>query len=240
VPIGVMTDLLAVGNRVYAGTLEDRLLCLDLETGKVLWTFVAKPTGDLGTRTSDPAADSRRIYFADGAGTLYALDARSGVRIWQRDLGSRPTTSVLLFRDRLYIGTAASRLLRIEPESGKIEAELALPELPSFPLAASGDLLFVFQGEHGIAAVDQSLRAIRWKQSLAASLSSARPYVWGETVLVGDEQGGLTGLRTTDGTAQWSETFPGMVRGIGQSQNTLYLGTLKGDIYAWDPGARRQ
>ena len=240
VPIGVMTDVIAIGDRIYAGTLQDRLLCLDAQTGKVQWTFEAKSSGNLANRTSDPAADLRRIYFADGGGTLYAVDAHSGELIWKRDLGSRPTTSVLLFRGRLYVGTAASRLFRIDPESGKVDSELALSAVPSSPLAASGDLLFLFQGESEIAAVDLSRLELRWKQSFAAPISSARPYVWRDTLLVGDEHGGLSGFRIVDGAAEWSETFPGMVRGIGQSQKTLYLGTLKGDIYAWDPDAAGQ
>lgn len=238
VPIGVMTDIIEVGRRVYAGTLEDRLLCLDMESGKTVWAFETKSAADFSIRTTSPATDGRRIYFASGDGTLYALDAHSGKMVWKRDLGSRPTTSVRMLAGRVYVGTAA-RLVRVDPESGKIDAELSLEETPLSNLAASGELLVFFYGERGIAAVDASLRGIRWKQFFGAPLSSARPYVWKDTILVGDEHGGLSGLRTTDGAAQWSETFPGMVRGIGSSGTTLYLGTLKGDIYAWDPEVTR-
>lgn len=235
VQIGVMTDILAAGDRIYAATLEDRLLCLDPESGKIVWAFQTKSTADFSRRTSSPATDDRRVYFAGGDGTLHALDARTGEIVWKRDLGARPTTSVRMFGRRLYVGTAAPRLVRIDPESGKIDAELALAETPYSALTASGELLLFFHGERGIAAVDASLRGLRWKQPFGAPLSSARPYVWMDTILVGDEQGGLSGLRMTDGAAQWSETFPGIVRGIGSSGKTLYLGTLQGDIYAWDP-----
>ncbi len=233
-----MTDVLSIGSRIYVGTLEDQLLCLDPQTGRVEWSFDPKTPTDPSVRTSGPAADSRRVYFAGGDGTVHALDALSGEQVWKKSLGSRPTTSVLLHAGKLYVGTAASRLIRLDPGSGTVDAELALSEIPLSNPAASGDSLLFFHGEQGVAAVDASLRGVRWKQRLGAPLSSARPYVWRDTVLVGDEHGGLSSLRVSDGAVHWSETFPGIVRGIGLSERTLYVGTLKGVVYAWDPTPR--
>jgi hypothetical protein len=47
------------------------------------------------------------------------------------------------------------------------------------------------------------------------------------------DQGELFAFRVADGVAVWSETFEGVIRGNGSANDTLYVGTLKGLVYAW-------
>ena len=73
----------------------------------------------------------------------------------------------------------------------------------------------------------------RWIQKASVSWSSARPYIWNDLFLAGNDQGELFAFRVADGVAVWSETFEGVIRGIGSAEDTLYVGTLKGLVYAW-------
>jgi outer membrane protein assembly factor BamB len=43
---GVTTDILGNGPNAYAVMLGDELLCLDLKTGRLNWTFQSSFTGD--------------------------------------------------------------------------------------------------------------------------------------------------------------------------------------------------
>ena|SRR5438067_12464474 len=43
----------------------------------------------------------------------------------------------------------------------------------------------------------------------------------------------LVGSRLTDGAEVWSHEFPGIVRGIGNDDSMLYVGSLKGPVYAF-------
>jgi hypothetical protein len=45
----------------------------------------------------------------------------------------------------------------------------------------------------------------------------------------------LVALRSADGARVWSHQFPETVRGIGTSEELLYIGSLKGPIYAYAP-----
>ena len=59
-----------------------------------------------------------------------------------------------------------------------------------------------------------------------------RPYVVQGTVLLG-EQGKLHGFRLSDGREPWTEEVGGVICGVGNDQSTLYVGTLKGVIFAY-------
>lgn len=47
------------------------------------------------------------------------------------------------------------------------------------------------------------------------------------------EQGKLSALHLRDGEELWTQEVDGIIRGIGNDQHTLYVGTLKGKIFAY-------
>ena len=229
-----MTDILREGARVYAVTLEDRLVCLDSNTGKEIWSFPSGFVKDQFRFNSAPAAASGRVYFGGLNGTLYALDARSGRVIWKKDLGARISTSLLLLGDSLFLGTSAGRLYRLEAKSGVVSGELSAEE-PQGHIVAWGNQFFAFLGEKTVACLDAGLKKVLWKQTSAFPWSSARPFVWNDTLVVGNDHGELFGFRVTDGVTSWSAKFEGTIRGVGGSPDTLYIGCLNGTVYAWKP-----
>jgi hypothetical protein len=50
--------------------------------------------------------------------------------------------------------------------------------------------------------------------------------------LAGDDTGELIAFRLADGEAVWSASFGETIRGIGTSPEGLYVGTLKGRVFA--------
>lgn len=232
-----MTDILRLGSNIYAVTLRDELLCLDLETGERVWAFATGHPNETFSRNSSPGLSGERVFFGGLDGTVYALDAFSGQLLWKRELGAQISTSVAVSEDFLYVGTSDRHLYRLVQRTGKVEADLALEEAPAGRLLIAGSSLLVFLGEKTLLCVDLSLKKALWSRSSADDWTSARPYFWKGVVLAGTGRGELTGLRPADGTPEWSEKFEGVIRGIGVSRDTLYIGTLKGMVYAWSPEA---
>jgi polyvinyl alcohol dehydrogenase (cytochrome) len=71
-----------VGNRVFIATLTGAVYSLDRETGCTQWGFKA----DTGIRSGVTVGDldkTAAVYFSDGGGTVYALNASSGELIWK-------------------------------------------------------------------------------------------------------------------------------------------------------------
>jgi outer membrane protein assembly factor BamB len=231
---GVASDVLQLGRNVYAVTLGDELLCLDLETGKPNWTFHS------GSRSKDlhwtftPAITSQRVYFGGLDGIIYALDAQSGKLTWKKELGGRATTSLAVRGHDLYVGTAKRHVYRLDTDSGNVLGDFATESEPNRHLTLVEDSLVVFVGEEILDSLDLSLKSLRWSAEASKEWTSARPYLWQGLVLAGDRREPVA-FQSSDGAREWSHKFPETIRGIGTSEEALYVGSLKGPVFACVP-----
>ena len=231
---GVASDVLRLGQNAYAVTLGDELLCLDLETGRPKWTFHSSLNDHDFHWTSSPAFSGERIYFAGLDGIVYSLDSQTGKVLWKKDLGARVTTSVAIQRQNLYVGTAKRRIYRLDSASGEVLGDIATQSEPRWSITVFGESILVFVGEDVLASIDLSLKKILWSAEASKEWTSNRPYVWRGTVLAGNRRE-LVALRASDGSREWSHQFPEVIRGIGTSDDVLYVGSLKGPIFAYAP-----
>jgi outer membrane protein assembly factor BamB len=234
---GVASDVVRLGNNLYAVTLADELLCLDLESGKAQWTYRSSFSGQIPYWPSSPAVSGDHVYFGGLDGNVCALDAQSGKLLWKRELGARVTTSVAVRGHDLFLGTAKRRLYRLDAGSGNVLGEIATEADPLSRIIIAGDSLLVFFGNEVLASLDLSLKKVRWAQRASKEWSSARPYLWRGAVLAADRRI-LVAFRPTDGARQWTYRFPETVRGIGTQDEVLYVGTLAGPVFAFARGSR--
>jgi len=233
---GVVSDVLRLKNNVYAVTLRNEVVCLDLEDGKMNWTFRSGYSDQAMNFhwTSTPAISDNRVYFGGLDGIVYALHAHSGKLIWKRDLAARVTTSVAVHGHDLYVGTAKRHLYRLDTGSGEVLSDFATESEPRWSLLIAGDSLIAFVGDEVLTSLDLSLKKMLWSEEASKEWTSARPYLWHGAVLAGNRRE-LVAFRSSDGAREWSHQFPETVRGIGTSDQVLYVGTLKGPIFAYSP-----
>ena len=231
---GVASDIVRGGQNVCAVTLGDELACLDSETGKPNWTFRSSFSGHDFHWTPPPAINGTRVYFGGQDGTLYALDAQAGKLIWKRTLDGAVTTSIATWGNDLYLGTAHRHIYRIDTNSGDVTRDFHSEWQPRWNIVLADHGLVLFLGDEIIASLDPSLQKMRWSAEASKEWTSARPYLWRGIILAGNRRE-LVALRSSDGTRQWSHQFPEVVRGIGISDDALYVGSLKGPIFAYVP-----
>jgi outer membrane protein assembly factor BamB len=239
---GVTSDVIRDGPSVFAVTLEDELICLDVATGRLNWSF---PSGSRNPERlgglMTPALQGNRILFGGHDGVVYAIASRSGKLLWKRDVGS-PIWSPVLNRDgALFVGTRDLRVRRLDPVTGATQAQLDVGGLPFGPLVPAGEslLLLVGSAERGetLKGLDPSLQRVRWSRDPSSGQwTSSRPYLWRDSVLAGSDQGELAALSPRDGSIRGSDTLGGTIRGIGSDGEVLYVGTLEGKLYAYVPG----
>ena len=99
-PYGGRSTPIVMGNRVYlwnayerGARLQERLMCFDADTGKVLWekhfnVYLSDiPPHRVGwaSPVGDPATGN--VYAFGGGGHLVAMDGRDGKVLWERSLG---------------------------------------------------------------------------------------------------------------------------------------------------------
>jgi outer membrane protein assembly factor BamB len=174
-----------------------------------------------------------RVYFGGLDGIVYALDTQSGKQIWKRDLGGRVTTSVALKGMIFTLGPQNAKFIAWTARLAKCSAITRPNRNPDGTFIAD-DSLTVFLGDEILANLDLPLKKMRWSSEASKEWSSARPYLWHGTVLAGNRRE-LVALASRDGARVWSHQFPEVVRGVGTSDEVLYVGSLKGPIFAYSP-----
>jgi eukaryotic-like serine/threonine-protein kinase len=232
---GASGDVLRVGSNVYVVTYQDELLCLDWKTGEILWKFATGRKNDEAARGAAPAAADGRVFFGSLDGTVYALDGRSGAVLWKRELGAGISTSVLFAGGSLYAGTTNLHLYRLDSKSGTVTGNYSAGEQPYGRLLAAEGSVLSFFSEKKLVSLLPSLESVRWTEATSGPWTSSRPYAWNHAILAGNERGELFALRSSDGVDLWSAKFDSAVRGIGSDDEVLYVGTIRGRVYAWAP-----
>ena len=241
---GSMTDVVRLDTRLYAVTLDGELVALDLADGKQVWSARGGPPleRDFLSVAATPAIYSDRIFFAGADGVVRALSTTSGAPVWKSEVGSPVWTALVVVSDALCFGTRDGRLLRLDHGTGKHLVELRLGQVPFGPLVAADDLLFTLAGERDLLvlnAVQASLGSSRWTRRAERGWSSSGPFLWKGMVVVGGEAGELQALRPEDGAVVWNRHVDGVVRGVGSDGDLLFIGTLKGTLFAVRPPGER-
>ena len=98
-PIGEGTSAVAVvGNRIYTQgrvlegvgtgeqTSKEAAICLDADTGKILWSHAIRSITGSYSPHSTPTVDSEKVYVYATGGELVCLDAKTGQVIWENRL----------------------------------------------------------------------------------------------------------------------------------------------------------
>lgn len=233
---GIVSDIVRAGDRLLAITRADSLLCLDLASGRRLWSRAGGSEGsDSEFIYRSPAVAGTLVFFGDNEGKVHALDLVSGRSLWTRPLGATISTGILAMGDELVLADQHGSIHRLDQTTGAVRASILVGDTFHGPPITIGDSLVVFAGDRAIVCVDLAAARVRWTRTLAR-LSSSRPYLWRGSVLAATVKGELFAFRAGDGMPFWSRAFVGMIRGIGQDDRTLYLGTQEGMIYAHTRG----
>lgn len=74
----VSAEAAIVDGRVYVGSAQGTLHCLEADTGREVWRF---ETGD--AISAAPAVRGGRIFLSSNDGRLYAVDAATGTELWR-------------------------------------------------------------------------------------------------------------------------------------------------------------
>jgi outer membrane protein assembly factor BamB len=237
---GVASDIVRDGERLFMTSRNSELVCLDLATGRELWSFKSKrPADEMFTTSSTPVLSGDRVFFAGANGMIHAVDRMSGKAIWEHDGGRPMTANLSLVNGSLYTAMLDGHLYRLNADTGVRLGELSLGGFVATPLSHTSQGLFLLtatsETEGELVAVDFDLKRVQWRRKpKGARWTSARPYLWGnDGVLVGSGGGQLIVFSAVDGSELWSETLAGAPRGIGWEADVLYIGMMDGTLHAY-------
>ncbi len=208
-------------NKIYFGSGDGYMYCLDENSGNPLWKFKSG-----GAITSSPAISNNKIYFASKDDFLYCINSDNGEQMWKFNLGkdlfyrwefdyymSSPT----ILSGVVYIGSGDGNLYAINSVTGKFLWKYSTgSRIRSTPAISDGILYFGdFAGK--LYALDLKTQRPKWifetdgvKIKIedfvfdrAALISS--PTIYGNAVLVGSREGCLYCVDKETGKLNWKD-----------------------------------
>lgn len=147
---GPLSEVLATADRVYVGSADKYLYCLNAGTGRWTWdgwrVWIGAPL------RGRPAADETRVYVSSMDNALRAYDRRDGALRWHETVPFRPTRGPAVIGSRIVVPGTAAELKAFDAATGQPSGQIALPSEPAVPpgFTASG-------AETIVAAVTGSL-----------------------------------------------------------------------------------
>ena len=166
VPQPVQAPPAVVGGRLYAGSRDGFLYCLDAENGTVEWEF------DSGSEiTSTPCVSGGRVFFGNGRGSVFALD-QWGKEKWSRGFGDAVTAALTASGDRLYVGSRDHVLYCLQSETGRTLWSFDAGEgIDLSPCVGDGHV-YCLSMDYMIHALKEETGELDWQSNLHNLFSS--------------------------------------------------------------------
>jgi outer membrane protein assembly factor BamB len=193
------------GGRVYFGSRDHNLYCLEAETGRLLWKF--KTQDEI---VSVPVVYRNRVYIGSFDRNLYCLDAETGGLLWKFTTQGEVhnMTPFLVHNGILHFTSFDNNLYAVDAETGRlvwkfptgIYGNAAIPTL-------YGGILYHTNRDGNLFAISLEGKLI-WKFTNKEHLSV--PVIYEGRIFVGSEDMNLYCL-SMDGRKLWSFRTEGAV-----------------------------
>lgn len=187
-----------IDDRLFFGTIDGSLFCLDTKTGNQLWSY---RTGSVQTKLFGqpaPAYIDGVIVAGFGSGDLIAVRAQTGEEIWTDTLGRSGRNSYtdfsaisalpIIVDGTVYAISVGSVLVAIDVRSGRRLWEREVAGQNS--MVVIGDWLFVLSLDQQLACLDRVTGHVRWVTQLRRFKNmekSKDPIAWYGPVLGGGQ-----------------------------------------------------
>jgi outer membrane protein assembly factor BamB len=217
----VISSPSVVDGKVYVGSEDKNIYCLDARNGGLFWNF----TTGFGIKSSPAVADGK-VYIGPDDGYVYCLDARNGSLIWKTSAGgyiqanfvseTGLISSPTVIGGRVYIGSLDTNMYCLNAISGNIIWTFETAGyITSSPAVVDGAVYFTSQ-ESGFGALyklDANTGNRIWKLDIPYTLifeegtdMQASPTVADGMVFASSNKLERYGVNATTGKILWTYT----------------------------------
>ncbi len=221
-----------VGNRLYIGSRDKKLYCLDTDIGLVT-AWGSYTTG--GVVDSSPAYAAETVYFGSDDGKVYAVNTANGQLKWARTTGGAiRSSSPVVIDGVVYIGSSDRKLYALQTSDGTplwtYETSGAINSSPAY---AEG-IIYFGSNDGNIYALQASDGRVNWTYTIGANVVSS-PCIVDGVLYVGGVNGMVYALDTTalNDRLLWSYNVDNEINASpAYAEGILYVGAKSGYIYA--------
>ncbi len=113
-----------VDDRVYVPCLSGELLCLELASGKTIWTYktvaVVDPNSFAPGFKSSPTVVDGTVYAGDEDGVFHAIDSKTGQQKWKFESGGEIFSCAAVTDGRVLFGSYDNCLYCLKSDDGSL------------------------------------------------------------------------------------------------------------------------
>lgn len=227
---GVASTPIIVEGRVYVGSQDKNIYCIDARDGRSLWNFMTE-----ARIKSSPAVADGKVYVGPDDGYVYCLDAKNGSRIWRTYAGgyieasfkavTGTRSSPLVVGDRVYVGSLDTNLYCLDADSGDIVWTYKTGGYITSSPAVSDGAVYITSQEPASGALyklNADNSTLIWKCDIQYVIVSDRgtdlhvsPTVGDGMVFVAANKQNYYGVNATTGDIEWTYVTTEGTEGIG-------------------------
>lgn len=244
-----------VNGIVYIGSWDNNVYALNASTGAKIWNFTSASPGSAavengltGAFESSPAVANGIVYIGSDDGNVYALNALTGVKIWNYTTSKQPlysfgnqvTSSPAVSNGIVYVGSVGGNVYALNASTGaEIWSYYTHPDrlygggyfhgVQASPAVADG-VVYVGSVDGNMYALNASTGKQIWEDHFFRILSSAAVT---DGVVYAGIADNVTALNSTTGLQIWDfptenqiNSSPAIVDGV------VYIGSQDGNFYA--------
>ena len=211
-------------DKVYTLDAAGKVSAFSTAGGAPIWRVSTTPPSEKDQEGfgGGLAADGGRIYVATGYGSVLGLDAKTGSKLWEKNVESPVRTSPTAAAERVFLVTKEGQVYCLSGSDGtELWSYRGMPERASLLSNASpavdGDIVVVpyptgdlvaLRVSDGHPAWAESLARTRTGASMSAMSDTARPAIDGGTVYAVSHAGRMVATTQKTGERLWSLTVP--------------------------------
>jgi len=139
--VAIVADPIIYDGKVYVGTINGDLFCLDAADGKAIWTF--NDNGNVNSIWGSPIIFNDHLFFADESGQVYALSPDTGKAIWLKPFsaGSSLVASGVLTEEGVAYASTEGKVFIIDEEQNLSPVATLDTPIYSTPAFVNGYLI---------------------------------------------------------------------------------------------------
>jgi outer membrane protein assembly factor BamB len=224
-----------VNNRLFVGSTDENIYCLDALEGTALWNFT---TG--GMVYSSPAIYEEKLYCGSLDGNLYCLDTQKGTHLWNFSTGSSISfSSPAVINDKVYFGSVNNKVYCLDAQEGTVLWNFTIGGAVLSSPAVVNNRVYVGSTSGKLYCLDATNGYALWNYTTGPIFFSS-PVINGNNVYVGSTSGKVYCLWSINGTEQWNHSNGGLAisSSLAFAYEKVYVSTIHHnngyDLYCLD------
>jgi outer membrane protein assembly factor BamB len=201
-----------------------------------LWRYTERPLLEF-----PPIYVGGVLYAVNNSGFAFALDAKTGRKLWERRIGRLNASSPTYYKHRLYIvNLVPGHIVKLNASNGKVVWKKRLPGRAESSPVVKGRSVYFGCEDGKLYSVSTVNGNVRWATELGGPIKAAPAY-FGGRLYVGDYGGDMNAVEAKNGEIVWQTGSLGTGVSGGEFYSTpavafgrVYAGNNDDRVYSFD------